>query len=273
MSYIPFHDISYAQGLYNMDADPNPIIAMRMSYFGYGDKKGHPDDQAARNYNNAIRTGKVPLLYHFAGGGDPIAEADYFISMCSPLADGDVLVLDYELTTSMNPPADPNAWCSTFVHRVHDKTGIWPIFYTYRSMLNQYGFAEVLQNCGLWVADYSVSPDGNVPTNGRPYIIHQFQGSPLDTNACFISLDTLKKYAYHTPAPQPIPAPVPQPVPAPAPEPIPAPTPEPAPQPVPEPTPEPVPTPLPIETPKQSLWDLVVIWFNKAKAFLSLYKK
>jgi hypothetical protein len=234
---ITFHDISYAQGAYNMDADPSPIVFMKMSGFYYGSKQGYYDAQAARNYNNAVRLGKVRGLYHFAGGSDPVVEADYFVGACSPLADGDILILDYELTASMNPPADPAGWCLRFVERVKERTGKYPLFYTYSSMLNQYGFDAVLDRCGLWIANYAVSPEGTVPTHGRPYIIHQFQGSPIDTNACFISLETLKKYAYSAPVATPPPAPVPATAPAPITDvtpPAPAPTPAPTPSPVPD---------------------------------------
>jgi hypothetical protein len=204
-----FHDISYAQGQYNMDGDGSPVVFMKMSGAYYGSKAPYYDDQASRNYNNAIRTGKLPGLYHFAGGGDPVAEADFFVGACSPLADGDLLILDYELTGEMSPPADPSAWCLAFVERVKERTGKYPLFYTYSSMLNQYGFDAVLDRCGLWIANYAVSPDGDVPTHGRSYIIHQYQGSPIDTNRCYISLETLRKYAYQSNQPQATPPAIP----------------------------------------------------------------
>jgi hypothetical protein len=228
-----FHDISYAQGLYDMDADKSPVVFMKMSGFYYGSKQPYYDVQAARNYQNAIRTGKLPGLYHFAGGADPVAEANFFVGACSPLADGDLLILDYELTSEMSPPADPAAWCLAFVERVRELTGKYPLFYTYSSMLNEYGFDAVLDRCGLWIANYDVSPDGTVPTHGRSYIIHQYVGLPLDTNACFIPLDTLRKYTYSDVQPQPAPAPTPAPVP----EPTPVPTPPVVPTPV-DPVPE-----------------------------------
>lgn len=260
MSYINFHDISYAQGAYNMDADPNPVIAMRMSFAYYGSKVCAYDTQAGNNYNNAIRTGKIPILYHFAGGGDPVAEAEFFYHAVSPLADGDIYALDYELTAAMNPPADPVAWCLQFAERFHQLTGCWVLFYTYASMLAEHDFSPVLQNCALWVADYAVSPDGTVPTQGHPYIIQQYSdgGGSLDSDALFIPLETLRLYGYHapqpvpTPAPQPQPAPTPSPTPAPAPvptPPVPAPTPAPAPTPSPSPSPAPQPVPTPRPTP------------------------
>lgn len=239
MSYITFHDISYAQGQYDMDSDPSPIVFMKMSGAYYGSKAPYYDDQAARNYNNAIRLGKLPGLYHFAGGGDPVAEADFFVGACSPLADGDLLILDYELTAEMSPPADPSAWCLAFVERVKERTGKYPLFYTYSSMLNQYGFDAVLDRCGLWIANYAVTPEGTVPTHGRDYIIHQYQGSPIDTNACFVSVETLRKYAYTSAQPQP----TPEPAPTPEPTPLPTPDTEPTVPPTPEPQPTPKPTP------------------------------
>ena len=225
---MTFHDISYAQGLYDMDSDPNPVIFMKMSGFYYGSKTGYFDTQASRNYNAAVRLNKVPGMYHFAGGGDPNVEADFFVSACSPLAENDVLILDYELTDEMNPPSDPNAWCLAFVERVHQRTGVWPLFYTYSSMLQRYGFAGVLRNCGLWIANYGVSPNDTI-ANIPPYIAHQWQGSPLDTSELFVSLETLKKYGYHIAAPQP-PAPMqPEPTPIPDPVVVPVPSPEPTP--------------------------------------------
>lgn len=237
MSYTTFHDISYAQGQYNMDADSSPVIAMKMSGFYYGSKQPYYDNQAARNYNNATRLGKTPILYHFAGGADPVVEADFFVGACSPLAQGDILALDYELTASMAPPADPSAWCDAFMNRVHERTGVWPLFYVNTSQLKQYGFKNVLANCGLWEANYGVSPDADIP-GSPPYIIHQFQGSPIDTNALFPPLEVLKKYSYQAVQPQPAPLPPPPP-------PAPVPTPDPVPEPAPEPPPDPTPPTLP----------------------------
>lgn len=204
MSYIPFHDISKYQGAYNMDADPSPIIEMRMTGFYYGSKQPYADSQAMRNYSNAIRLGKVPLLYHFAGGADPIVEADYFINVgCSPLADGDVYELDYELTDEMGPPADPDTWCRAFADRVKTRTGAYPLFYTNTSLfLRHGGFPKTMEVCALIIADYRYTPDQDVPCH-HPYIIHQYTDSPIDTNACFVDLDTLKRYARHAQASQP----------------------------------------------------------------------
>jgi hypothetical protein len=245
MSYETFHDVSYAQGQYNMDGDPGRVIGIKMSGYYYGSKQPYYDVQAARNYNNAIRLGKVPILYHFAGGADPIAEADFFVGACSPLAHGDILALDYELTAGMNPPSNPNDWCLKFVERVKERSGKYPLFYCNTSQQKQYGFSEVLKRCGFWQANYAVSPSADI-AGSPPYIIQQFQGSPLDTNALFIPLDALKKYGYEDVQPQPAPS---TPPPTPAPQPQPQPSPAPTPGPTPTPTPEPIPPSAPPDSP------------------------
>lgn len=246
MSDFTFHDVSYANGKYNMDADPSPAIEMKMSGFYYGSKQPYLDVQASNNYNNAIRLKKVPILYHFAGGADPVVEADYFVNVaCSPLSDGDIYELDYELNASMGPPADPDTWCRTFADRVKELTGKYPLFYTYTDLIRQHGFSKTLEVCSLIQANYAVSPDADIP--GPAYIIQQYTDSPLDTNASFISLDVLKEYARGYQVPQPAPTPAPNPAPEPAPQPTPVPQPEPTPQP--SPTPEPTPTPEPATPP------------------------
>lgn len=207
MEYATFHDISYAQGLYNMATDPSPICEMKMTGFYYGSKLPYADVQAARNYADTIAAGKIPLLYHFAGGADPTVEADYFVNVgASPLADGDIYELDYELTADMGAPADPDTWCRTFADRVKERTGVYPLFYTYASLFTANGgFPKTMEVCSLIIADYVVSPNDNVPIN-HSYIIQQYTDTPIDTNALFIPLDTLKKYARggnNAPAPAP----------------------------------------------------------------------
>lgn len=215
---IIFHDISQWQGDYD---DDQPVIAIKMSG---GDAGLYYDSKASINYNRAAAKGKAIIGYHFAGGTDPVAEADFFIRAMSPLANEDVLALDWEVS---HP--DPVGWCTQFVNHVHDQTGVWPLVYMNTSTCTSHDWSPVLNNCALWIADYRSTPDQDVPC-GHPYIIHQYQGSPLDTDALFIPVETLKKYGYHAPQ-----APVAPPTPEPAPVTQPEPTPVPAPVALPEP--------------------------------------
>lgn len=281
MSYLPFKDISYAQGQYNMASNGDPIIVMKMSG---ADGAGHAmyyDSQASRNYNNAIAAGKAVGMYHFAGGGDPIAEADWFVGAVSPLAENDVLIVDIERgqTWDVRSP-EPVGWTLAFVTQVHSRTGVWPWVYMNISTVNGSNWMPVLNNCGLWLAAPSYGFDDGVPVS-QGLIIAQ-QGpivGGVDTDAFFGSLDQFKAYGYHahhdpapnpeptpppTPAPDPTPTPSPTPEPAPAPTPTPEPTPEPGPTPTPEPQPGPTPTPpVPDKTP----FDWTAFW-NKVVALI-----
>lgn len=243
MSYTTFHDISQYQGDYN---DDNPVIGIKMSG---GDAGLYYDSRASINYQRAANAGKAIIGYHFAGGTDPIAEADFFIRGMSPLAENDVLCLDWEVA---NP--DPVGWCLSFVNHIHDVTGVWPLIYMNTSTCTTHDWSPVLNNCGLWIADYRYSPDDTVPCN-HPYIIHQYTSTPLDTDALFLDIPTLQQYGYHAgqPVPEPAPAPEPpttnNPTPPPSPE-IPEPTPTPS-----EPTPKPgqgTAKPTPVTTPVKS---------------------
>jgi hypothetical protein len=215
-----------------MDTDSDPAVAMKASGFYTVSKQPYLDAQLTRNYADAIRLGKVPILYHFAGGADPTAEANYFIEALKPLAEGDVYALDWEIDV-----ADPVNWVHTFVSRVHEVTGVWPLVYMDISRANSFDWAPVFNNCGYWCAAPSFGFDATLPVK-YPQVAQQGPiVNGVDTDAFFGTVEELKKYGYHAPA-----TPAPQPAPAPAPEPVVEPTPVVEP-PVVEPTPAPVVTP------------------------------
>lgn len=241
--YILFKDISQWQGDYNMAANPDPAIAIKMSG---GDAGLYYDSKASINYQRAVNAGKVPIGYHFAGGTDPIAEADFFIRAMSPLAENDGLALDWEVS---HP--DPVGWCTQFVNHVHDVTGVWPLVYMNMSTANAHDWSPVFNKCGYWCAAPSYGFDDTLPVK-YPQVAQQ---GPIvggvDTDAFFGTVDQLKKQCcYHVA--QPAPAPDPDPAPTPTPDPTPTPEPTPTPQPTPDPTPDPTPSPTPDPTPEPS---------------------
>ena len=91
-------------------------------------------------------------FYHYAGGGDPIAEADYFTTTITQYVRKATLTLDWE--SYQNTAWGNGDWVRRFVNRVHDTTGVWPLIYVQASGLNQIP-ADVRKNCGLWVAQYA----------------------------------------------------------------------------------------------------------------------
>lgn len=203
-------DISRWQGDINWSAVTAPIAIIKMSG---GDDGVYYDSKASRNYALAKQTGKAVGMYHFAGGKDPIVEADFFISSCSPLEKDDVMILDWEVAHS-----NPVEWCRIFIQRVIDKTGTRPLIYMNTSTENRYDWSPVIaQNIGLWLADYRFAPSGNVPvTHWKTYVMHQYTSSGsvagvagnVDMNVWFGTVDQFKKYGYQ-PASQPPPVVIP----------------------------------------------------------------
>lgn len=107
---------------------------------------------------NAQATGKEIGIYHYAGGGNPEAEADFFINNSAGYIRKAVLVLDWE--------ADENAswgntdWATRFVNRVKARTGVTPMVYVPASAVWQVQGARNA-GAGLWVAQYaSMNPTG-----------------------------------------------------------------------------------------------------------------
>lgn len=202
-------DVSQWQGVINWSAVPSEIVMMKMSG---GDAGLYYDSKASVNYMGATAAGKAVGMYHFAGGGDPIQEADFFIAACSPLAKNDVMVLDWEIAHG-----NPVGWCQSFIQRVIDKTHTIPIIYMNTSTENTYNWKPIVDmNVGLWVADYRFTAQQNVPIKRWPtYIMHQFTssgaepgiGGRVDVNEWFGSKAQFQKYGYQpqvTPPPAPV---------------------------------------------------------------------
>ena len=99
-----------------------------------------------------IETGKKLGLYHYAAGGNPSAEADYFLAQSAEYIGTAILVLDWE--SNQNPAWGNGNWVAQFADRVHDRVGVWPIVYVQASAINQIP-QRVWDNCGLWVAQYA----------------------------------------------------------------------------------------------------------------------
>jgi hypothetical protein len=200
---FPFNDISYAQGLYNMDADPNLMIMMKASGFYTVAKTPYLDSQLVRNYANAIRLGKIPFMYHFAGGADPIVEASYFATAVAPLADGDGYALDFEVDTPDNP-----GWVLAFLDHFTAVVGTAPWWYIDRSRRRTGDWSAVSAKYGEWIAAPDVSFAADIPGVG----IYIAQQGPIidghDTDMYFGTLQSLKDYTHQTPAPPAEPIPV-----------------------------------------------------------------
>lgn len=102
---------------------------------------------------NAQRTGKEIGIYHYAGGGDCNAEADYFLEHSAGYIRKAVLILDWE--SNQNAAwGNPN-WSTCWVNRVKPRTnGVIPMVYVQASAIDQVAGARAAGS-GLWVAQYA----------------------------------------------------------------------------------------------------------------------
>ena len=157
-----------------------------------------------------IQTNKLLGFYHFASVGNPIAEADFFISVVKDYIGKAVLVLDFEAGAI-------NAWGNVgarqFLNRVKEKTGVYPMIYMSAEITRQFNWNIISNTNPLWVAQYaSMNPTGyqSEPwTDGKGYgawssaAIHQYSSAGslanwngnLDINLAYINANQWKALA------------------------------------------------------------------------------
>lgn len=121
---------------------------------------GYVNPLCNTQWDIAKGNGKLLGLYHYAGGDDPVAEANYFIDNIANYVGQGVLVLDWE--KYQNAAWGSTTWARSFVDQVHARTGVWPLVYTGTEGLVQIG--NTSNDCGLWFAGYPLeNNDWNVP--------------------------------------------------------------------------------------------------------------
>ncbi|WP_270218921.1 GH25 family lysozyme [Lactococcus lactis] len=157
-----------------------------------------------------IQTNKLLGFYHFASTGNPITEADFFISVVKNYIGKAILVLDFEAGAI-------NAWGNVgarqFLNRVKEKTGINPMIYMSAEVTRQFNWSIISSTNTLWVAQYaSMNPTGyqSEPwTDGKGYgawssaAIHQYSSAGslanwngnLDINLAYINANQWKSLA------------------------------------------------------------------------------
>jgi GH25 family lysozyme M1 (1,4-beta-N-acetylmuramidase) len=171
-------------------------------------------DSKFEEYKKASRNiGLLTSFYHFADGGDPIAEADFFLKTVGDIQEGEILVLDWEINHSS--PAD---WCLKFLNRCLEKTGIRPLLYTNEARVKSIDWFHVVNNnFGLWIARYYLNTGYKMPlvspSSGQwPFwAIWQFTSRGkvdgiigfVDLNYTKMDIATLRKYGKTTNEPFP----------------------------------------------------------------------
>lgn len=198
---------------------------------------GYVNPSCDRHYNQAVKSGKLVGVYHFARNtqNSARAEAEFFLKHTEGYwkNKNTVLVLDWEDVNTSNV-----AWAKEWLDIVYQRTGVRPLIYMSESVVNSHDWSSVVKgNYGLWVAryrDYTADYNYDMSNAGaKPnvrhwpfYFIWQWTssgrldgyGGNLDLNEAYGDKETWLAYAGNGKAPAPVPQqPAPKPAPAPAP--------------------------------------------------------
>ena len=174
---------------------------------------GYVNPYCDEHYQSAKAAGKLLGVYHYASGGNPEAEAEFFINNVQGYLHEAILVLDWE--SGNNAAWGDSSWVARFCAHIVALTGINPMIYVQRSATNQ---CTGLGDYGIWLAEY---PDYALrgwndyvePNYSGDYAMHQFTssgnisgwGGPLDLSLFFGDENAWRAYAGATG--QPIPTP------------------------------------------------------------------
>lgn len=143
---------SYQQGI-DLTKVPGDFVIIKTTQGTY-----YKNPAAAAQIESAKKAGKLLGLYHYAGGGDPAAEADYFLASVGSNLKKAVLALDWEGNENrVFGTASSVSWVQRWMDRIHEKSGVWPLFYCQQSEVLAQDWAPIAKNCGLWLAQYAVS--------------------------------------------------------------------------------------------------------------------
>ena len=181
------------------------------------------DPSCDRHYQIAKKLGLKLGVYHYASGGDPVAEADFFVKNIKGYIGEAVLVLDWE--KNQNGRYHEHAsWCLKFLNRVKELTGVKPLVYMSASVIKAADWSKVVAgDYGLWVAGYPDNRDSwDIPQfiwdiNPWPfYAIWQYtsSGGRLDRDIFQGDRTAWDKYAGKSGGSTPTPSPTPTPAPA-----------------------------------------------------------
>lgn len=178
---------------------------------------GYVNPRCNHQWDLAGQLGKLRGLYHYAGGSNPEAEAQFFINNIKNYVGQGILILDWE--SYQNSAWGNTNWARRFVDEVHRLTGVWCVIYVQESALWQ--VANCANTCGAWVAKYAsmnwnswTLPNMNVSSGAFKFLTGwQYTGGDMDRSIFYLDEAGWKKLANPTggevkveskPAPAPV---------------------------------------------------------------------
>lgn len=203
---------SHQKGIVTGSLDCDAVICKATEGTGY------VNPFCDEHYQSAKASGKLLGVYHYASGGNPEAEAEFFINNVHGYLHEAILVLDWE--SGDNAAWGDSSWVGRFCAHIVALTGINPMIYVQRSAANQ---CVGLGDYGIWLAEYpDYAPRGwgdyVEPNYSGDYAMHQFTssgniagwGDVLDLSLFFGDANAWLAYAGATGQPVPTPQPQPQ---------------------------------------------------------------
>ena len=178
---------------------------------------GYVNPRCNHQWDLAGQLNKLRGLYHYAGGGNPESEAQYFINNVKNYVGQGILILDWE--SYQNSAWGNTNWARRFVDEVHRLTGVWCVIYVQESALWQ--VANCANTCGAWVAKSAsmnwnswTLPNMNVSSGAFKLLTGwQYTGGDKDRSIFYLDEAGWKKLANPTggeikveskPAPAPV---------------------------------------------------------------------
>ena len=139
-------DISRWQAGINLAAVPCEFVVIEAT-----EGTTYVNPYCDRHFSQGAELGKKLGVYHFAGGGDAVAEAEYFVRNIRGYIGRAILVLDFEVQNMENAAA----WTKRWLDRVYELTRIKPLIYLSNYLVNELDFSSVASSgYPLWNAYY-----------------------------------------------------------------------------------------------------------------------
>ena len=145
--YLKGIDISSWQKGMNVGAVPADFVIMKATQ-----GRWLVDSCCDSFYQQCKAAGKLRGVYHYAEGGDAIAEADYFLRNIEGYIGDAILVLDWESTDNPTFGVNDFNWCKTWLDHVYERTGVRPLLYTSAAFRNRF---DSIGDYGMWIAQYA----------------------------------------------------------------------------------------------------------------------
>lgn len=171
---------------YQSDIQPSKLSTTQFVIVKFTQGTNYLNPYAATQYSLAKKAGKLLGTYHYAAGGDPIKEAQYYVKALGNRVSECILALDWE--GKQNPKfgsGEDVRWCKAFLDEVYRLTGVRGFLYMSKSVARKYNWASVAKYYPFWCAQYA--------SNNRT----DYQDNPWTDSAGFGAWlsDTIRQYS------------------------------------------------------------------------------